>query len=651
MKHIIIGTAGHIDHGKTALIKALTGRDTDRLKEEKKRGITIDLGFTWFDLRDGTRCGIIDVPGHEKFIANMAAGVCGMDLVLMVIAADEGVMPQTREHLDIIELFGVRKAIIVFSKCDLQDEEWIDIVEKETREELKGTILENAPAVRVSSVTGEGLDELRSLIYEMADGGLQKEIHSIPRLPVDRVFTVPGSGTVVTGTLLSGSIAAGDNLCIYPDGIPCRVRSIQVHEKDTGICEAGQRTALNLPGIAKEAIRRGCVIAPEGSMKAAVIIDAVLRVLPDSKRVIRNRERLHLFIGTARLVCRAYLMDRDELKPGESGFAQLVCEEKTAVRRGDRFVVRFYSPMETIGGGVVLDTGDARKKRLDPGVIREFERKQSGSLSDLCELKIKSGTEDPVALTDLASDTGRTREELSPYLEDLKASGAVLIFPLRKETWLWHADNEMIAEQRISRALRAFYVSHPFRKGVPKAEIHSSCMKHVKLNVFDACLAYMAERGKIRILDGLVCGPRDEYKEDIHFVKAADLLMKNLEAAGYQFVHFREMDQGSIGEENAKDVLRLLVDEGSVVCLDGDIYTTRKLADEAEKKIRAHFEKNEILTVIDIKEMLGVSRKNAKLMFDYTDRIRLTAKTGGETERTPGPALKENGIAGKIKLY
>ena len=285
MKHMIIGTAGHIDHGKTALIRALTGRDTDRLPEEQKRGISIELGFTWFDLKDGTRCGIVDVPGHEKFVRHMVTGVAGMDLVLMVVAADEGVMPQTREHLDILELLGIEKTILVFSKCDLVDEDWMRLVEEDTKRAFAGTIMEHAPSVHISSVTGQGLDELKDLIGEMVRGTeSRRDVMSIPRLPLDRVFTVPGHGTVVTGTLLSGSISKGESLHVFPTGKTVRVRSVQVHEETVERCEAGQRAALNLAGTDREELWRGCVLAPAESMKNTSLIDVDLTVLKDSAR-------------------------------------------------------------------------------------------------------------------------------------------------------------------------------------------------------------------------------------------------------------------------------------------------------------------------------------------------------------------------------
>ena len=390
MKNIIIGTAGHIDHGKTTLIKALTGRNTDRWEEEQRRGITIDLGFTYFDLKSGDRAGIIDVPGHERFINNMVAGVVGMDLVMLVIAADEGIMPQTREHMDILGLLGIKKSILVLNKCDLVDEEWLELVEEEIKEELKGTFLEQAPIVHVSAATGEGIDHLKEVIEMVAREEVEeKEIHTIPRLPVDRVFSLSGFGTIVTGTLISGKITKDTTLCMYPIQRECKIRSIQVHGKEVDECFAGQRVAINLSNIKKSELQRGYVLAPPESMKNTMMLDVKMKVLESSVRILKNHTRLHLFTGTSEILCRAVLLDKEEIGPGEEGYVQLRLEEEIALRRGDKFVVRFYSPMETIGGGVVLEPNPSKKKRFHPETIEELKRKEGGSSADVIELHVR----------------------------------------------------------------------------------------------------------------------------------------------------------------------------------------------------------------------------------------------------------------------
>ena len=637
MKHIIIGTAGHIDHGKTTLIRALTGRNTDRLKEEQSRGITIELGFTWFDMKDGTRCGVIDVPGHEKFINNMVAGVVGMDLVLMVVAADEGIMPQTREHLDILELLGIKKCILVLNKCDLVEEEWISMMEEEIREELKGTILDHAPLARVSAATGEGIDALKDLILQMVTEDVpEKDVNGIPRLPIDRVFSLPGFGTIITGTLLSGRISRGDSLSIYPEGLSCKVRNIQVHDHDTDLCEAGQRVALNLSNVKKSDLKRGSVIAPSGSMENTTLIDVKLSVLRDSRRSIRNRERLHLFTGTSELLCRAVLLDRDEISPGETGPAQLLLEEELVVKRGDRFVVRFYSPLETIGGGVVLEPNPRKKKRFSEEAIAELSRKESGSLADVCELNIRAENDTLINLRELAKNMSHSEEELKPCLSELRDRGLIYEFVLRKDSYYWHRDNAFIIEQEIQRALRSFYEKHPYRYGIRKAEIQSVYMKSVKLNVFDACMEKLCADGSLQLREEYLCLPGREIPKDERFRDLESLITEQLEKAGYEFLRFSELSRKNYSDELMLDVIHVLMDEGKLVRIGGEeleMYTMKHFMDSAKEAVKKHFETNELLTISEIRDMFATSRKCAKPIILYMDSQKITKKLGAETER------------------
>lgn len=469
MKNIIIGTAGHIDHGKTTLIKALTGRNTDRWEEEQRRGITIDLGFTYFDLPSGDRAGIIDVPGHEKFINNMVAGVVGMDLVLLVIAADEGIMPQTREHMDILGLLGIEKSIIVLNKCDLVDEEWIELVEEEIREELSGTFLEQAPVVKVSAATGQGLDQLIEVIGHMSsDEVVEKDIHTIPRLPIDRAFSLSGFGTIITGTLVSGTIRKEDTLEMYPIGKECKIRSIQVHGADQKECYAGQRVAINLSNVKKKEIQRGCVLAPPNSMKNTDLLDVKMNILESSMRVLTNHTRLHFFTGTSEILCRAVLLDKEELGPGESGYVQLRLEEEIAVRRGDKFVVRFYSPMETIGGGVILEPNPGVKKRFQESVIEELRRKESGSSADVIELHAKKHGDTLITLAELAKLTALSVDEVKEDVKELEEQELLAVFEMRKDTYIWHMDSIREAQQTLVRALEDYEKKYPYRYGMKK---------------------------------------------------------------------------------------------------------------------------------------------------------------------------------------
>lgn len=634
MKNIIVGTAGHIDHGKTTLIKALTGRNTDRWEEEQRRGITIDLGFTYFDLKNGDRVGIIDVPGHEKFINNMVAGVVGMDLVLLVVAADEGIMPQTREHMDILGLLGIKKSILVINKCDLVDEEWLELVEEEIQEELEGTFLEGAPVVKVSAATGQGLDELTDTIQQlMSDEVVAKDTQTIPRLPIDRAFTLPGFGTIITGTLISGTITREDVLEMYPIGKECKIRNIQVHGQNQDKCYAGQRVAINLSNVKKKEIRRGCVLAPKNSMKNTDLLDVKLKVLEDSMRILTNHERLHLYTGTSEILCRAVLLDKEQIGPGEEGLVQLRLEEEIAVKRGDRFVVRFYSPMETIGGGIVLEPNPVRKKRFDAQAIEELKKKESGSLGDVMELQIKEHGDTMITLAELAKVMAHSVDELKEYLEELEESGTIFVFPMKKDTYLWHRDSEFAVRQKIEETLQKYHSEHPYRYGMKKAEIHNTFLKKIKPNIFDAYIERMTEENVYGRREEYLSLPGYEVPKDAMYLQTEKLIEDTFEKAGYDFVRFSEIDFGKIPRQTAEDVVLMMIDEGKVLRINEEMFTMKHLMDEAKEKIQNHLKEENLITIAQVRDMFSTSRKSAKPILEYMDSIKVTKKTGGESER------------------
>ena len=634
MKNIIVGTAGHIDHGKTTLIKALTGRNTDRWEEEQRRGITIDLGFTYFDLKNGDRVGIIDVPGHEKFINNMVAGVVGMDLVLLVVAADEGIMPQTREHMDILGLLGIKKSILVINKCDLVDEEWLELVVEEIQEELEGTFLEGAPVVKVSAATGQGLDELTDTIQQlMSDEVVAKDTQTIPRLPIDRAFTLSGFGTIITGTLISGTITREDVLEMYPIGKECKIRNIQVHGQNQDKCYAGQRVAINLSNVKKKEIRRGCVLAPKNSMKNTDLLDVKLKVLEDSMRILTNHERLHLYTGTSEILCRAVLLDKEQIGPGEEGLVQLRLEEEIAVKRGDRFVVRFYSPMETIGGGIVLEPNPVRKKRFDAQAIEELKKKESGSLGDVMELQIKEHGDTMITLAELAKVMAHSVDELKEYLEELEESGTIFVFPMKKDTYLWHRDSEFAVRQKIEETLQKYHSEHPYRYGMKKAEIHNTFLKKIKPNIFDAYIERMTGENVYGRREEYLSLPGYEVPKDAMYLQTEKLIEDTFEKAGYDFVRFSEIDFGKIPRQTAEDVVLMMIDEGKVLRINEEMFTMKHLMDEAKEKIQNHLKEENLITIAQVRDMFSTSRKSAKPILEYMDSIKVTKKTGGESER------------------
>lgn len=635
MKHIIIGTAGHIDHGKTTLIKALTGRNTDRWEEEQRRGITIDLGFTYFDLPCGDRVGIIDVPGHERFINNMVAGVVGMDLVMLVVAADEGIMPQTREHMDILGLLGIEKSILVINKCDLVDEEWLELVEEEIKEELEGTFLEHAPVVKISAATGQGIPELISTIEELtADDVTEKDTQTIPRLPIDRAFSISGFGTIITGTLLSGTIAKDTSLMMYPIGKECKIRSIQVHGQDVDKCYAGQRVAINLSNVKKSELKRGCVLAPPNSMKNTMMLDVKMNVLPSSMRILTNHSRLHLFTGTSEILCRAILLDQEELGPGESGYVQLRLEEEIAVRRGDKFVVRFYSPMETIGGGMILEPNPEKKKRFQEDAIEELKQKESGSSADVIALHAKQHGDTMVTLQELAKLTALSIEEVTEDVEELKAEGTVYTFAMKKDIYVWHRSDEAAGTEKILGTLAEYHKKYPYRPGMKKAEIHMTFFKKIKQNVFDLYIDMLAEQETVRRHQEFLSLPTFEIQKDATYQKAEKIICDTFQQAAYDFAKFSEIDFKGIDRGTADDIIMGMVDRQEVVKLAEDMYTLSSFVENAKEKIIERLKENGgVITIAEVRDMFDTSRKSAKPLLEYMDSIKVTKKTGGESER------------------
>ena len=633
MKHIIIGTAGHIDHGKTTLIKALTGCNTDRWKEEQERGITIDLGFAFFDLPNGDRAGIVDVPGHEKFIHNMVAGVVGMDMVLLVIAADEGIMPQTKEHMDILHLLGIQKCIVVLNKIDLVDPEWLELMEEEVRDQLQDTFLKDAPVVKVSSVTGEGLKELTDEIVKMETSEVQeKEIHTIPRLPIDRVFTISGFGTIVTGTLISGIIRKDDTLQLYPWNAPCKVRNIQVHGKNVDECSAGQRVAVNLTGIKKEDISRGDVLASPNSMKGTTLLDVKLKILKDSNRIVKNRSRLHLFTGTSEVLCRAILLDRDELKAGEECFAQLRLEQELALRKGDRFVVRFYSPMETIGGGEVLEPNPKAKRRFKEAALEELRRKEAGSSVDVVQMHVKSHRDTLITITELAKLTALSEEEIRQDVSELEDGSEALVFPMKKDTYVWMRDDELYLQDQIKAELKKYHHKFPYRHGIKKAEIQTKYMKKIKPVVAAKIFEHWETEESIISSGEYLHLPEFEILKDARYEGCRKLLLNSFEKAEYQFVKLSETGVEKEYADMAEDILLLLREENQVVRISEDAYTVKSLLETAAEKIREVVHQQPVITISEVRDLFSTSRKNAKLILEYTDGQRITRNTGAESE-------------------
>lgn len=627
MKHVIIGTAGHVDHGKTLLVKALTGIDTDRLVEEKKRGITIELGFAHLDFDDGTQAGIVDVPGHEKFIKNMLAGAGGIDLAMLVVAADEGFMPQTVEHLGILSLLGIQDGLVVITKCDMADPEWVEMVKEDVRTHVEGTFLEGKPVFTVSAYTGQGIPELRQALKELVQKAAEKNMRTPFRLPIDRVFSVDGFGTVVTGTLIEGSVNNGDMAEILPGGVQARVRNLQVHDRDVETAYAGQRVAINLAGVKKADLGRGDVIARPGSVRTSLMLDARLQNLKNSQRTILSGSQVHLYHGSAVRLCKVVLLDRDALQPGESCYAQLRLTEEIAAKRGDRFVIRFYSPLETIGGGVVLDDLPRRHKRGDQAVLEALAIRENGSGDDqLVQLVAEHGHSLPT-LEKLAAPQNLDREELGRSLEELTSAGKVLQ-PLPGR-YLAASVFDAIWDS-CRGLLEQYHRQNPLHAGMKVAGLRQKLLKNTDQAVADAILAALAREGKIKAV-------ADRYALAdfaVHLTKRQsairEKLLQTYRKAGLEvpgldevIASFPPAEQG-----DCRQVVESLVSGGGLVMLTPQLCLHSQVYAQVCDKTRDFMAEHQELTLAEFRDLLGTSRKYALAVLEYYDKNKILKKDG-----------------------
>ncbi|QIB26639.1 selenocysteine-specific translation elongation factor [Caloranaerobacter azorensis] len=627
MKNVIIGTAGHIDHGKTTLIKALTGRETDRLKEEKERGISIELGFTYFDLPSGRRAGIIDVPGHEKFIKNMLAGVIGMDIVILVVAADEGVMPQTKEHLDILNLLDIKKGLVAVTKADLVDEDWLSLVIDDITNQLKGTFLEGSPIIPVSSTKGIGIHKLIETIDKLTDEVADKDYTETPRLPVDRAFTISGFGTVVTGTLISGKFKEGDEVQIFPGNKTSRIRSIQVHGKNTSEAYAGQRVAINLAGIKKDEVNRGNVIAPIGSMKSTMMLDVKLHCLKDSNRVIKNRARMRLYLGTSEILMRVVLLDREELYPGESCYAQLRLEEETVAKRGDKFIIRFYSPMETIGGGEILDSNPPKRKRFDEAIIKEFELKEKGEPVDIVENFISENSREFPSITDIAKNTVIPQNKIELLTNELLEKNKIVKFSLLNDKYVIHRNyfSELIRD--VIKELNTYHKNNPLKSGMLKEELRSKLLGHIKPKLGDLVINKLREDGIIKIIFDKVA-LKDfipEFNDLQSEIKnrLEDIYIKGMYAPPKKD---EAISQLKYKKEEVIQVYDAMIEQGILVRVTDELAFHKKVYDEGLEKLKKFIKDNGSITLSQFRDLLGTSRKFAVALLEDFDRKKITKR-------------------------
>jgi len=620
----VIGTAGHVDHGKSALVSALTGINPDRLEEEQRREMTIDLGFAWLTLPSGQRASIVDVPGHEDFIKNMLAGVGGIDLALLVVAADESVMPQTREHLAILDLLQVRSGVVAVTKIDLvDDEEWLALVEAEISDLLADTSLADAPLVRVSARTGEGLDALLQVLDEALAGTRPRPDLGRPRLPIDRVFTVAGFGTVVTGTLSDGTLRVGDEVEIQPHALRSRIRGLQTHKENIQTAVPGSRVAVNLVGVAVDQLRRGDVLTSPGVLHPSYLLDIQLRMLPDAPGPLRHNVSVDFFSGAAEIPARVRLLGARQVPPGEQGWAQLQLSQPTAVLRGDRFILRRLSPGMTIGGGVVLDPAPRRKwRRFRPEVTAHFQVLSHGSLSEIVLSFLQQG--EPQTVGDLLTRVPLPADQARAALHTLIEQGEALY--LSKEAA--ESARYVLSRQGLDRwrsrflaQLRAYHRQFPLRAGVSREELKSRL--RLESRAFYYLLERLAGEGTVVAGESVVRVP--EHAVQFSPEQRADIqrLMARFHEKPYAPPSFAE----SMAEVGA-DVLGALLDEGRLVRVSEDVLLGAEAYEQMVEWVIGEIKRGGQVTAAQVRDHFGTSRKYVIALLEHLDDQKITRRVG-----------------------
>jgi selenocysteine-specific elongation factor len=635
MKSIIVGTAGHIDHGKTALVKALTGIDADRLAEEKRRGITIDLGFAHMSLpaADGgtLQIGFVDVPGHERFVRNMLAGVGGIDLVLLVIAADESIKPQTREHFDILQLLGVKRGITVLTKSDAVDAETLDVVRLEVEEFLRGTFLEspNAPIVAVSSLSGAGLEDLKRSIVSAAADVAPRDSRALARLPIDRVFTMKGFGTVVTGTLISGTIRREDELEIFPSGRKVRVRGIQVHGNPADTAAAGQRTALNLAGATTEELSRGMTLTPAATFRATRMVDVHLRLLASAPRILKDRGKVHFHAHAMEAIGEVVFQRSNQLNPqgkkvspGREAFARIVLREPVLLLPGDRFILRQFSPVVTIGGGVVLDAAPIpglKQVTVDVLLQHAFAERRA----DMLTVRVARRWYHGLTMAHAVAETGLRREEIQKSMASVLASETVLQFG---DLFFYSATMSALT-MLIPQTLVAFHEKNPLVPGMAKETLREQYT--LSPEVFTAVLNRLVRDKKLELAGDLVRLPgrgvvmKDEEAESKKKIEDA------FASAGLKVPALHEVLAGlKIDKGRAQKIVTLLLRDRVLVKISDELVFHRSALEQLRTQVAARKSKSPVIDVAAFKDMTGVSRKYAIPLLEYLDRERVTKRVG-----------------------
>lgn len=626
---VIMGTAGHIDHGKTSLIRALTGIDCDRLGEEKRRGITIELGFAYADLPGGERMGIVDMPGHERFVRTMVAGASGIDFVLLVISADEGVMPQTREHLEICTLLGVRHGLVALTKIDMVDEEMLELATEDVREFLKGTFLENAPIFPVSSVTGQGLDALRAAIVEQSRRQPRRR-SDLFRLPIDRVFSLKGHGTVVTGTLVSGSAQCGDEVELLPSGKLSHIRSIQSHGQGQEKAEAGHRISLNLHGLAVEDISRGDVVTHTGTMKNSRRWIVELTCLKSSPRGLRHRGEIHFHHSARELAARLYFYDRDRLEPGETALAEAHFSEPVAGIFGDRCIVRAFSPLRTVAGGSILYPLDSapRRSHVDADMQKRLLALPDADDPTRIGVQLELSGRFGATLADLSILTDLGRKSLEKHLQAMSGKGSAFCWDKDAKCWISPVWLDRLVERALAAA-EAFHKKNPLEGGMAKGVILAGMGAAVPAKLAHFVLERLIRAGRLVAEGELLRLPEHKVSlaDDQQALKEA-LLKAHLASPLMPPNHTELFAELGITARQAQPIFKLLVTEGSLVKVKEDLYYLSSVMEELREKVRQHLQANSEITPGDFRDISGISRKNGIALLEHFDKEQLTMRVG-----------------------
>ncbi|EEQ56838.1 selenocysteine-specific translation elongation factor [Clostridiales bacterium 1_7_47FAA] len=629
MQNIIVGTAGHVDHGKTCLIKALSGFDTDRLKEEKKRGITIDLGFANLPNDAGLHIGIIDVPGHEKFVKNMLAGIGGIDLVLMVIALDEGVMPQTTEHFEILKMLHIKQGILVLTKSDMVDEEWAEMVEADVEDMVRGSFLEHAPVLRVSSYTGENIGLLHDTIIRMvSDLGSRSSEPELFRLPVDRVFTTEGFGTVITGTLQEGMVQTGQEVMLYPRERPIKIRGIQSHGQREDAAYAGQRTALNLLNVKKEELQRGDVLAFPGSLVTSTLVDVKLSIFQTSDRELKTGDRIHLNYGAAQTIAKAVLMDKDRIGHGESAYAQIRFDEPVVLKRNDRFIIRFLSPVETFGGGIVLDASPYKHRRGDEEAIEALRKKETGTDQEVMELMIKEESRCFPSVGRIAADMDMPKSRASHMISTLKDSKHILI--LSDESVI-HMDYWKTIADYADRLLSGYHRENPINEGMDKEEFKSRLSEEFRLNDMRkgaVLLAELVKRMVVRTQGTYVSGKDFSTQYSRELKGMLEQIGTIYAQAGIEAPLTVDVLNQFKDKNRAKQIIADMHKNGKLVKLNPASYMDSAAYGQVLARLKDYLTENGEISLGEFRDMCGTSRKYAVQMLEFMDKKKITKMVG-----------------------